>query len=251
MNTSADNLTRWARIRQAAEEIVRASPAGIRWAELHRRVVAQLPDINENTVTGGLHQFRINLPTGISRPTRGLFVATAVELQNRTETPPAARAALARETEFYAPFAAWLKDDLEEATRAIALGGNIVGGKWGTPDVLGLYQPRATDPMKFPEELIAAEIKTDTQQLIVAFGQAVAYRLFAHRVYLVVPRNSPKSDLQRLDALASVVGIGLVLFDAASPARPEFDVRVRAPKHEPDYFYTNQVVAQCASELFA
>ena len=109
----------------------------------------------------------------------------------------------------------------------------------------------AQHPVTNPEELIAAEIKTDTQQLIVAFGQAVAYRLFAHRVYLVVPRNSPKSDLQRLDALASVVGIGLVLFDAASPARPEFDVRVRAPKHEPDYFYTNQVVAQCASELFA
>jgi hypothetical protein len=252
MNVPADNLTCMARIREVAEAIVRATPGGIRWAELHRQVSARLTDINGNTITGGLHQFRTNLPAGIERPTRGLFVvadAQAAREELAAEVPAAA--AVLREDAFYPPFASWLKDDLEEATRAISLGGNVFGGKWGTPDVIGVYEPKATDPVKFSQEIIAAEIKTDTQQLIVAFGQAVAYRLFAHRVYLVVPRAASRGDLQRLDALAGIVGIGLVFFNPASAEQPEFDVRVRAPKHEPDYFYTNQVITQCAGALYA
>jgi hypothetical protein len=252
MNVPADNLTRMARIREAAEGIVRATPGGIRWAELHRQVSRRLTDINSNTITGGLHQFRNNLPADIERPTRGLFVvADAAPAQGEAAVEVPAGAAAPREDSFYAPFAAWLKDDLEEATRAISLGGNGFGGKWGTPDVIGVYEPKATDPVKFSQEIIAAEIKTDSQQLIVAFGQAVAYRLFAHRVYLVVPRTANRGDLQRLDALASVVGIGLVLFNPESAEQPEFDVRVRAPKHEPDYFYTNHVITQCAAALYA
>jgi len=39
-----------------------------------------------------------------------------------------------------------------------------------------------------PLEVIAAEIKIDVGQLITAFGQACAYKLFAHRSYLVFQR---------------------------------------------------------------
>ena len=152
-----------------------------------------------------------------------------------------------REQEFYEPFADWLQGDLEEATIAKPLGGNAAGGKWGTPDVIGLFRPRKTDPIQFTEEVIAAEIKVANEQLIVAFGQACAYKLFAHRVYIVVP-NSAK-ELKRLDALASVVGIGLVTFDPTDPKNPKFSVMVRAAKHEPDYFYTNQVLSQFKDAL--
>lgn len=65
----------------------------------------------------------------------------------------------------------------------------------------------------------------------------------------MVSRNSNPNDLKRLDALASVVGIGLVKFNADDPENPEFQVMVRAAKHEPDYFYTNDVLGSFKREF--
>ncbi len=97
---------------------------------------------------------------------------------------------------------------------------------------------------------MSAEIKTETTQLIVAFGQAVAYRLFSHKSYLVVPLNSPEEDIARLDVLSRIVGIGLIMFDASSTAEPRFSIRVRAQKHEPDGFYLNDCVRHVEKTLF-
>ncbi len=55
-------------------------------------------------------------------------------------------------------------------------------------------------------QVIVAEVKTDTSQLITAFGQACAYKLFAHRSYLVVPREAQPEDIGRLAALCTVFG---------------------------------------------
>lgn len=237
------------RIGDIAADVIRSAPNGIRWADLFRAVEAESPDVNRNTLVGSLHHFRSNLPAGIGKPERGLYIyePNATALDDRDLVP--AIPTKFREEDFYQPFATWLREDIEEATVAVPLGGNVLGSKWGTPDVIGLFRPRATDPIRFPEEVIAAEIKTDTHALIVAFGQACAYKLFAHRVYLVVPRTAPKPDIQRLDALAAVVGIGLVLFNPEDPDNSDFEVRARAAKHEPDYFYTNQAIAKCAAAL--
>lgn len=70
--------------------------------------------------------------------------------------------------------------------------------------------------------------------LIVAFGQACIYKLFAHRMYIVVPHTANVKDLKRLDALAVVV---------------DFSVLVRAAEHEPGYFYTNDFLSHYKSEL--
>lgn len=226
------------RVAEAAFALIQAHPAGIRWADLHRGVAKALPDENPNTVGGSLHHFRSHLPPGVVRPDRGLYA-----MGYAADQEPIASTSKHREGDFYEPFADFLVGDLEEATRAKAIGGNGAGGKWGTPDVIGLYEPRESDPIKFTREVVAAEIKIDTQSLIVAFGQACAYKLFAHRVYIVVPRNSNEKDLKRLDALAGVVGIGLVKFNADDPDNPEFQVMVRAAKHEPDYYYTNEVLS--------
>ena len=233
------------RVAEAALALIKANPNGIRWADLRRGVIAALPSENTNTIGGSLHHFRNHLPAGITRPDRGVYAMgdgnTSQEL-----TPVLSKH---RETDFYQPFADWLVGDREEATRAEPIGGNGAGGKWGTPDVIGLYEARPSDPIKFTTEVVAAEIKIDTQSLIVAFGQACAYKLFAHRVYIVVPRNSNPNDLKRLDALAGVVGIGLVRFNPDDPENPEFQVMVRAAKHEPDYFYTNDVLSNFKREF--
>jgi hypothetical protein len=97
---------------------------------------------------------------------------------------------------------------------------------------------------------VSAEIKTDSNTLITAFGQACSYRLFSHKVYLVIPNSSSESDLARLDALCRLYGIGLILFDAQKPKDPGYEIRVRAGKNEPDMFYVNRNLKTVEDELF-
>ncbi len=100
-------------------------------------------------------------------------------------------------------------------------------------------------------DVVAAEVKTDTLQLITAFGQACAYKIFSNKVYLVVPNTSSEEDLDRLDSLSQIFGIGLVTFDATKPKTPDFRIMTRAARHEPDLFYTNKYMALIEKELFS
>jgi hypothetical protein len=130
--------------------------------------------------------------------------------------------------------------ELGECTKAIPLGGKKFQDKWGTPDVIGIFKSRESDIIKVPIEIVTAEIKTDASNLITAFGQACSYKLFSNRSYLVIPKQSPEEDLGRLDSLCMIFGLGLILFDNTTPTTPEFEIRVRAAKHEPDVFYANK-----------
>lgn len=156
-----------------------------------------------------------------------------------------------REEEFYARFAEFLVDDLEECTRAVPLCGCTFQDKWGTPDVVGIWEARRGDLVKFPTEIVTSEIKTDTRSLITAFGQACSYRLFSHRCYLVIPRSSSAEDLDRLESLCMAVGLGLVLFDNSDAENPDFTIRVRAVRNEPDPFYVNRNLKLIEDRLFA
>jgi hypothetical protein len=53
-----------------------------------------------------------------------------------------------------------------------------------------------------------------------------------------------------VDALARIFGIGLILFDSTRPAQPDFEIRVRAARHEPDMFYVNKYLKLIEDELF-
>lgn len=86
-----------------------------------------------------------------------------------------------KEEDFYVPFGEWLKNDIEDVTDAIPLGRNKFKDKWGTPDVIGKREPRRSDIIKGATEIVSAEIKTDSAQLVTAFGQACAYKLFSHK----------------------------------------------------------------------
>ena len=233
------------KVADTAAEIIKSYPQGIRWSDLHREVAKRLNE-NQNTIHGSLYDFSKKLPPGFHKPAKGVY---AYGEQVDTEPLVSVSQSKVKEADFYQSFAEWLVSDLEEATRAEPIGGNGAGGKWGTPDVIGLYEARPSDPIKFTTEVVAGELKIDTQGLIVAFGQACAYKLFAHRVYIVVPRASNPNDLKRLDALAGVVGIGLVKFNAEDSENPDYQVMVRAAKHEPDYFYTNEVLGHFKKQL--
>lgn len=121
----------------------------------------------------------------------------------------------------------------------------------GTPDVIGIRESRKSDIIKFGTEIVCAEVKLDSTNLITTFGQACAYRLFCHKSYLVVPAESPQDDLARLDTLSRIFGVGLILFDSSDPEDPGFQIRVRAITHDPDMFYVNRCMKIIEDELFA
>lgn len=118
------------------------------------------------------------------------------------------------------------------------VGGSTFKNKWATPDVIGTYKPRKSDPVAFPIELVSAEIKIDGSQSITAFGQACAYRLFSHKTFIVMPNTISANDLDRLDALCSLYGMGLVIFEL-SPESPNFQMKLKPQRFEPDIFYVN------------
>lgn len=242
------------RIRDRAVELIREHPEGLRYSELHRKLQESTPSFNAGTINSSIWNLDVVMPHAVWKPSKGLYRHAAFKDQD-SSNDAAARigpaAVRVREELFYGPFADWLKNEAEEVTHAIPLGGNVFRDKWGTPDVIGKRESRRSDVIKGPTEIVSAEIKTDSQQLVTAYGQACAYRLFSHRSYLVVPRQSNEDEIARLDALCEISGIGLVTFDIEDPAAPKFRVVVRPKQHQPDLFYTNRYLALIERELFS
>jgi len=228
-------------IQSLALEVVAANPGGIRYSVLIRDILTRHAETPRNTIVGAVWNLDARFPTKVMKPTRGLFVpagltdvTTTDRKAPRNETSPRQR-----EEDFYRPFADWLKNELDEATIAVPLGGSAVQRKWGTPDVVGVYKPLASHRIKFGLEIIAAEVKVDPQSPVVAFGQAAAYRLFAAKSYVVMPNTVSEEDYSRLEALCMLFGIGLVLFELKVD-NPEFVIRVRPQRFSPDMFYVNE-----------
>jgi len=244
-------LSAKARIAQKAIELLVHEPEGVRHSVLIDRLKAELPEIPVNTIRGNLVGLADYKPQDVYRPARGMFQhAKYREIGNSTAGEMSAPASPAREEDFYARFADYLTEDLEECTKCIPLGGCTFQDKWGTPDVIGVRKARESDIIKFPTEIITAEIKIDTRSLITAFGQACSYRLFSHRCYLVIPRSSPTEDSARLESLCLALGLGLVLFDSHDASSPNFTIRVRAMRHEPDMFYVNRNLKMIEDRIF-
>jgi len=240
------------RIKQQAVELIKAHPQGLRYSELFRMLREGPPSFNAGTINSTIWNLDVVRPEAVWKPSKGLYRHTAYkepEAADDTGARPAPQVKI-REEQFYAPFSDWLKNEAEEVTQAIPLGGNIFRDRWGTPDVIGKRESKRSDVIKAPTEIVAAEIKADTTQLVTAFGQACAYRLFSHRSYLVIPRQAHADEIARLDALCEISGIGLVTFDLEDPKAPGFIVVVRPRSHQPDLFYTNRYLALIERELF-
>ena len=66
-----------------------------------------------------------------------------------------------------------------------------------------------------------------------------------------MPSSSLEDDIARLDTLSRIFGIGLILFDSSNPKDPQFTIRVRATKHDPDMFYVNRCMKIIEDDLFS
>jgi len=225
-------------IRNKAVELVKNNPRGLRYSELMRELHNIFTDVPPKSIPASVWNLDVTRSKEIYKPTRGLFkyrLSEEEEISQVEKLPP-----MLREEDFYQPFANWLRDELGECSEAVALGANYLGKKWGTPDVIAIYKPSTRDVIKFQSEVISAEIKINPSEPITAFGQAVAYRLFSSNVYLVEPSSLTPEDQDRLEALCILFGIGLILFDL-DPEKPNFRIRVRAQRYNPDMFYVNEL----------
>ena len=243
-------MTAKARIAKTATELLAQEPEGLHHSVLIQQVKAALPDIPTNTIRGsvvGLVEYR---PADVYKPAKGLFQHTRYRDIGDSSATDLAVPVQTREADFYVGFAEYLTEDLEECTKCIPLGGCTFKDKWGTPDVIGIRKARESDIIKYPTEIISAEIKTDSSNLITAFGQACSYRLFSHRSYLVVPKYAPADDLARLESLCITCGLGLILFDGRNASNPDFSIRVRAERTEPDMFYVNRNLKLIEQRIF-
>ncbi len=240
------------KIISVALKILDSNPNGVHYADLVREIHEELSDIPINTIHGTVWNLETRIPNEIYKPARGVFRRIAfreAEAKEEEQKPPVEIERI-KEEAFYKPFADWLVNESEECTKAIPLGGNKFKDKWGTPDVIGKRAPRPSDIIKPHTEIVSAEVKADSKDLITAFGQACSYKLFSHKSYIVIPRNSPEGDISRLDALCLIFGIGLVLFDSSNANEPKFSIKVRPLKHEPDMFYVNNYMKIIEPELF-
>jgi hypothetical protein len=240
-------------IRDAALELLDSNPEGLRYSELVRQVLKRDGSYKLNTVHGTVWNLDEQLPKQVYKPSRGLFRLTKYregdtdQLKDELIPKPAKKF---KEEDFYAPFADWLVSETEECTKAICLGGNCFRDKWGTPDVIGKRESKRSDIIQAPVEIVSAEIKPDVYQLVTAFGQACAYCLFSHKVYLVISNKSPDDEVARLDALCQVFGLGFVLFDPNDPKDPRFTIRCRPRYQQPDLFYANRYMKLIETEMF-
>ena len=240
-------------IKDKAFELLKNNPDGLRYSELVKFISESDEKLYRNTITGSIWNLDSQFPEKVYKPSRGLF--RLVEFKDpetdelKKEVQPKETKKI-KEEDFYEPFSNWLQNDIEDVTHSISLGRNRFKDKWGTPDVIGKRESKRSDIIQAPVEIVSAEIKTETSQLITAFGQACAYKLFSHKCYLVIPRQSSQDEIARLDSLCQLFGIGLVLFNVENPNTPDFIIRVRPNKHEPDFFYTNKYMSKIEKELF-
>lgn len=112
-------------IQKLAKEIIGRTPGGIRYSTLHKQITSEHPETPANTVHGAMFELDKVFSGQIVKPSRGLFTLVSGSSRNESTSPSVKVAGpTARESDYYASFAEWLKNELEEATEAIDLGGS-------------------------------------------------------------------------------------------------------------------------------
>ena len=238
-------------LRNKAIEILKNYPKGIRYGDLLKEVQNAYPGTKWNTLQGALWNLDAISKGTVFKPQRGMMILSEYLVRQEDDSQYVKQSSLVyatnseqerNESRFYEPFADYLQNDLSECNKAKSFGGNRLGRKWMTPDVVGYYRVKTTASFPRAPEIITAEIKVtkDYQNAISGFGQASSYLLYSHKSYLVLPMQMNYEDMGIIETLCTTFGIGLVVFDADSPEEPSFSLKNKAQRREPDIFYLNE-----------
>jgi hypothetical protein len=138
-------MTKKEKITLKAKEILAANPDGVRFSELVRSLQEAFPGEAYGNFTRAIWNLDSRFPGEIYKPSRGLFRLAVFKTDDAgvispEPVEPVQVPGRIREADFYEAFANYLVQDLEECTRAIALGGSMFGAKWGTPDIFGILR---------------------------------------------------------------------------------------------------------------
>ncbi len=258
--TQDENPTKLHQVYEVMKDILSECPDGLRAVKLAKRIEEKhdkdkLPDVFDSYFSDVEKNYSdINKQKIKGKGTFYFLVQNddTSEESDNTATPEKDKYS---EEDFYASFAEYLqygneKDNeynyLDECTQAIPKGGSSkLHGKWGMPDVIGVLKPGDNDNVKFLDEIVSAEIKSERSNdaLITGFGQACAYRLFSHKTYLAVPKPKDMRHTNRIEKLCQMFGIGLVYFDPTQkPDVSIYNLKLPAQKHSPDMSYVNSIV---------
>src|SRR5260370_21571765 len=114
-------------IRERAKTTVAENPGGIRFRALVDRISEESPETPENSIGSNIPGLENAYPAEISKPSRGLYRPTQTDGDDSVVVGSTEQIAPTgdkiRESDFYEPFAEWLKNDLDEVTDVKALGG--------------------------------------------------------------------------------------------------------------------------------
>jgi hypothetical protein len=141
----------------------------------------------------------------------------------------------------------WLQDS-DQATRAVTLRPDQWNETWGTPHIVGVSESQRSDVIKFPTEVLAAEMLLDSSSIPAALGRVATYRVFCHRSYLAIPM--PDRDISTTEAVARALGIGLYYIGPNEFQKREFELIVRPIRHEPEMWYVNHYMRLVQDRLF-
>jgi hypothetical protein len=138
-------------VQERGRQILARSSVGVRWSDLVDKIATESPDTSIASISRGLRLLTTSETEGISKISRGVYILRSNEEKStprgtdpdtlddrQVRVTTAQGVKTVNEQAFYEPLAEWLKGELGEANEAEALGGNILKGKWGTPDVLGV-----------------------------------------------------------------------------------------------------------------
>lgn len=227
-----------------------AGGAGISSRKI-KNTICQETGMNENTSTGSWHHFSSKKGVidnaqgyGIVKIEKGLYRLAKFTNDNSDTVEDIEEDIADKKSEqaYYPKFAEFLveDDDMERCSCAIPLKERIFSDQWGNPDVIGIKQfIKGVSNSK----IITAEIKVSpsTKDILKGFGQSCAYKLFSHKVYLVIPSGS--NIEQRILTLCIKFNIGLVLFNLDDALDDiHWEVKNEPTFEEPDYDYVESMV---------
>ena len=240
------------RIREEAFKLLEeAGPDGMRTAELQKAIHSVVGG-SYDTIQGTWYETHSKSKTYKEKITKigyGLyrlskFNATALEKEGEEDNSRLTHG----EDAYYKPFADYLKKGLEVCDVASPLGGNKLGGRpWTNPDVIAAKKFQKA--LNIPPVIVTAEVKVSTlsEAIIRGFGQCCAYKLFSHKVYLVVPNCSAAKGI--LEEMCRSHQIGLVVFNkGAGVDNPEWNELLRAPIIEPDHSFLNDLYSRLLAD---
>ncbi len=227
-----------------------AGGAGISSAKI-KNTICQETGMNENTSTGSWHHFSSKKGVidnaqgyGIVKIEKGLYRLTKFTNDNSDTVEDIEEDTADKKSEqaYYPKFAEFLvqDDDMERCSNAITLEERIFSDQWGNPDVIGVKQ--FAKGLSSPK-IITAEIKVSqsTKDILKGFGQSCAYKLFSHKVYLVIPSDT--NIEQRIFTLCIKFNIGLVLFNLNDTLDDiHWEVKNEPTYDEPDYDYVESML---------